>query len=60
MVLPVIAAGRRVAVFDLDSLSLGRFDAGDASGVQTMLATLIEGTHWPVRGEVDNGLIGRP
>jgi GAF domain-containing protein len=60
LVLPVVAAGRLVAVFDLDSPSPGRFDADDVSGVQVMLATLIEGTDWPVRGEAVTGWMGRP
>jgi len=48
LVLPVLVDGRLVAVFDLDSPHLARFDEHDAAGLQTMLATLAAGADWPV------------
>jgi len=47
LVLPVLVGGRLVAVFDLDSPHLGRFDAHDATGFETLLATLVAGTDLP-------------
>ena len=47
LVLPVLVGGRLVAVFDLDSPHLDRFDEHDAAGLQAMLATLVAGTDWP-------------
>jgi len=46
LVLPVTAAGRLQAVFDLDSPEPSRFDAEDAKGFGAMLTALIEGTDW--------------
>lgn len=46
LVLPLVIEGRVVAVLDLDSPRLGRFDAHDAQGLAAMLETLIQGTRW--------------
>jgi len=46
LVLPVIADGRLVAVFDLDSPSTARFDAEDARGFAAAVAVLAAGTDW--------------
>ncbi len=47
LVLPVLVNDRLVAVFDLDSPLLNRFDADDAAGFTALLATLVAGTDWP-------------
>jgi len=47
LVLPVQVDGRLVAVFDLDSPLLNRFDAQDAEGFTALLASLVSGTDWP-------------
>ena len=47
LVLPVIVKGQLVAVFDLDSPALARFDEDDARGMAEALAVLVEGTDWP-------------
>ena len=46
LVLPVMAGGRLVAVFDLDSPSLARFDAEDARGFAAAVEILAAGTDW--------------
>jgi len=47
LVLPVLARGRLLAVFDLDSPLKGRFDEEDAGGMTELLSTLVNGTDWP-------------
>ena len=47
LVLPVVAGGRLVAVFDLDSPRKGRFDAEDARGFAAAVDVLAAGTDWP-------------
>ena len=47
LVLPVLAGGRLVAVFDLDSPLTARFDAEDARGFAAAVAVLAGGTDWP-------------
>jgi len=47
LVLPVLVKGRLVAVFDLDSPALARFDEDDARGMAEALAMLVQGTDWP-------------
>lgn len=47
LVLPVLVKGRLLAVFDLDSPLLGRFDEHDAAGFTALVATLAAGTDWP-------------
>lgn len=41
LVVPLVAGGRVVGVFDLDSPRLGRFDAADRAGCETLVAMLI-------------------
>ncbi|MEO6152449.1 MAG: GAF domain-containing protein [Croceibacterium sp.] len=38
LVVPVLHSGRVIAVIDLDSPSLGRFDSDDQSGIETLAA----------------------
>ena len=45
IVLPIFAAGRVVAVLDIDSPSLGRFDAEDQIGLERV-ATALENLRW--------------
>ena len=47
LVLPVLVKGQLVAVFDLDSPALARFDEDDARGMAEALAVLVQGTDWP-------------
>lgn len=47
LVLPVLVGDRLVAVFDLDSPSIARFDADDARGFAAAVAVLAAGTDWP-------------
>ena len=47
LVLPVIADGRLIGVFDLDSPRTARFDADDAQGFAAAVAVLAAGTDWP-------------
>ena len=46
LVLPVVAGGRLVAVFDLDSPLVARFDAEDARGFAAAVAVLVAATDW--------------
>jgi L-methionine (R)-S-oxide reductase len=46
LVLPVLAGGRLIGVFDLDSPTRGRFDAEDARGFAAAVAVLAGGTDW--------------
>jgi GAF domain-containing protein len=46
LVLPVLKAGELLAVLDLDSPRLARFDEEDAAGLARMLDVLVEGTDW--------------
>jgi GAF domain-containing protein len=41
LVVPVIVEGRLLGVLDLDSPRLGRFDAGDARGVERLVAVFV-------------------
>ena len=54
LVLPLVAGGELIGVFDLDSPLHGRSDVDDADGLSAMLATLVDGTDWgalaPTRG----------
>ena len=47
LVLPVVVGDRLVAVFDLDSPLIARFDAEDARGFAQAVAVLAAGTDWP-------------
>ena len=47
LVLPVVVGGRLVAVFDLDSPTVARFDADDARGFEAAVAALADATDWP-------------
>lgn len=47
LVLPIVADGRLIAVFDLDSPQPARFDADDAAGFEVALRVLVDGTDWP-------------
>ena len=47
LVLPVLAGDRLVAVFDLDSPTIARFDAEDARGFAAAVAVLAADTDWP-------------
>ena len=48
LVVPLVAAGRVVGVFDLDSPRLARFDEGDRTGVERLAAILLEHHRdWP-------------
>ena len=47
LVLPVVVGDRLVAVFDLDSPLIARFDAEDAHGFVQAVAVLAAGTDWP-------------
>jgi GAF domain-containing protein len=47
LVLPLMAGGRLVGVFDLDSPRAARFDAEDARGFSAALEVLADGTDWP-------------
>jgi L-methionine (R)-S-oxide reductase len=47
LVLPVVVGDRLVAVFDLDSPLVARFDAEDAAGFAAAVAVLAAGTDWP-------------
>jgi GAF domain-containing protein len=42
IVIPLIKDGRLIGVFDLDSPVFGRFDDGDASGLNRLVSVLIE------------------
>ncbi|RZL98642.1 MAG: GAF domain-containing protein [Sphingomonas sp.] len=42
LVVPVVRDGRLLAVIDLDSPHAGRFDAGDAAGVEALAALLAD------------------
>jgi GAF domain-containing protein len=44
LVLPVVAGGRLVGVFDLDSPVRGRFDAEDVAGFTAAVASLVAAT----------------
>ena len=46
LVVPLVAGGRVIGVFDLDSPLLGRFDAEDRAGVERLVAILL--AHHPV------------
>ena len=46
LVLPVVVEGRLVAVFDLDSPSIARFDDQDARGFAAAIEILAGGTDW--------------
>jgi GAF domain-containing protein len=45
VVVPIVVAGKVVAVFDLDSPSVGRFSQADADGL-SRLGRFIEGLNW--------------
>src|SRR4051812_43702339 len=47
LVLPLMAGGRLVGVFDLDSPRAARFDAEDARGFSAALEVLADATDWP-------------
>lgn len=48
LVVPLIAAGRVVGVFDLDSPRLARFDAADRAGCERLLGLLLaQHRDWP-------------
>ena len=48
LVVPLVAAGRVVGVFDLDSPLLGRFDEADRAGVERLVAVLMaHHPEWP-------------
>ena len=48
LVVPLLAAGRVVGVFDLDSPRLARFDAEDRAGVEGLVAVLLaHHCDWP-------------
>ncbi len=47
LVLPVIVGDRLVAVFDLDSPAIARFDAEDARGLAAAVDVLAQGCDWP-------------
>jgi L-methionine (R)-S-oxide reductase len=49
LVLPVVAGGRLVGVFDLDSPRTARFDADDAHGFAAAVAVLAAGTDWDLQ-----------
>jgi L-methionine (R)-S-oxide reductase len=42
LVVPLIAAGHVVGVFDLDSPSLARFDDADRAGIEALVAILLQ------------------
>lgn len=46
LVLPLIAAGRRLGVVDLDSPLPNRFDEADAEGCAALMALLLNGSDW--------------
>lgn len=46
LVLPMVAGGQLVGVFDLDSPTPARFDADDAAGFEALVGVLVEGTDW--------------
>jgi L-methionine (R)-S-oxide reductase len=50
IVVPVISGGKVVAVLDLDSPRLARFDAEDAAGLEA-IAALLSGRIWPKTGQ---------
>ena len=47
LVLPVVAGGRLIGVFDLDSPRNARFDADDSQGFAAAVAVLAAGSDWP-------------
>jgi GAF domain-containing protein len=47
LVLPLVAGGRLLGVFDLDSPRPARFDADDARGFAAALEVLAAATDWP-------------
>jgi GAF domain-containing protein len=48
LVVPLVAAGRVVGVFDLDSPRPGRFDEADRAGVERLVAILLaRHPDWP-------------
>ncbi len=49
LVLPLLAAGRLVGVFDLDSPLPDRFDADDQAGFEAAVQALVDATDWPAR-----------
>jgi L-methionine (R)-S-oxide reductase len=50
IVVPLVKEGRVMAVLDLDSPSLNRFDLEDAEGLES-IAKLIESRIWPKTGQ---------
>lgn len=47
LVVPVVAAGRLVGVFDMDSPSISRFTPADAREMESLVKLLVEKTKWP-------------
>ena len=47
LVLPVVAGDRLVAVFDLDSPLVARFDVEDSRGFAAAVEVLVAATDWP-------------
>jgi L-methionine (R)-S-oxide reductase len=46
IVVPLVSRRGLVGVLDLDSPRLGRFDAGDARGLEAIAARLVEASDW--------------
>ena len=44
LVIPIIHAGRVLGVLDLDSPRAGRFDEGDAQGLEALVQAFLEST----------------
>lgn len=50
IVVPLVAAGRLVGVLDLDSPSLGRFDAEDAKLLESLAERIVAASDWRLAG----------
>jgi L-methionine (R)-S-oxide reductase len=50
IVVPLLAGGRLIGVLDLDSPSLARFDAEDATGLEQAAALIVAACDWSLAG----------
>jgi GAF domain-containing protein len=48
LVCPIVVDHKLVGVFDIDSPLLGRFNAEDQRGIESLIALLIEKTDWKI------------
>jgi L-methionine (R)-S-oxide reductase len=55
LVVPVVAGSRLLGVLDLDSPTVGRFDARDAAGMEQAAALIAAACDWSVIGDLTEG-----